>query len=104
MAPEIYLGCVPIVRARDGRLAFGGAGEPVEWAVHMRRFDQAALLSRIAERGPLPSDLARDLAEAVLASHRTAPQGTPETPESGAIPAYSPLESRSQAEAVPPTT
>src|SRR5262245_22737885 len=43
LAPEIYLGCVPIARRPDGHLEFGGRGAPVEWAVHMRRFDQAAL-------------------------------------------------------------
>jgi len=72
-APEIYLGCVPITRAHDGGLAFGGDGEPLEWAVRMRRFDQSALLSRIAEVGTLPPDLAKGLADAVYASHRAAP-------------------------------
>jgi len=48
LAPEIYLGCVPIVRKPDGRLAFGAGGEVVEWAVRMRRFDQTALLSHAA--------------------------------------------------------
>jgi uncharacterized protein len=73
MAPDIYLECVPITRTRDGGLAFGGDGKPVEWAVRMRRFDQSALLSRIAGAGPLPASLANDLADAVYASHRTAP-------------------------------
>jgi uncharacterized protein len=68
-APELYLACVPITRTRDGRLGLDGAGEPLEWAVRMRRFDQTALLSRIAREGPLPLDLARDLADAVHASH-----------------------------------
>ena len=76
MAPEIYLGCVPIVRTGEGRLAFGGDGEPVEWAVRMRRFDQSALLSRIAAAGALPPGLAKDLADAVHASHRAAPAAT----------------------------
>jgi hypothetical protein len=71
-APEIYLGCVPITRTGDGGLAFGGDGEPVEWAVRMRRFDQSALLSRVASAGTLPGQ-ARDLADAVYASHRAAP-------------------------------
>jgi len=72
-APEIYLGCLPITLSRDGGLAFGGGGEPVEWAVRMRRFDQSALLSRIAGAGTLPPSLTRDLADAVYASHRAAP-------------------------------
>src|ERR1044072_8851071 len=39
-APGIYRRAVPITRAADGRLAIGGDGEPVEWAVEMRRFDE----------------------------------------------------------------
>ena len=46
--PALYLGCVPITRSAAGTLAFSGAGEIVEWAVHMRRFDQSALLSNLA--------------------------------------------------------
>src|SRR5438445_4358248 len=38
-APEIYRRVVAITRAPDGRLALEGAGEPIEWAVEMRRFD-----------------------------------------------------------------
>ena len=71
-APEIYLGCTPITRARDGRLVLGGDGEIVEWAVHMRRFDQAALLSHVAKAGPIPPALATDLADVVYESHRAA--------------------------------
>ncbi len=37
-APSLYLAALPITR--DGeRLQIGGKGEIVEWAVHMRRFD-----------------------------------------------------------------
>ncbi|HEY7547932.1 MAG TPA: AAA family ATPase [Hyphomicrobiaceae bacterium] len=76
-APEIYLGCTPITRTRDGRLEFAGNGEIVEWAVHMRRFDQAALLSRVAKRGPIPPALAQELADVVYESHRAAQPGAP---------------------------
>jgi aminoglycoside phosphotransferase family enzyme/predicted kinase len=71
-APDLYIGCVPIARRPDGSLALGGAGEIVEWAVHMRRFDQNDLLSVRAERGPLERDLSMQLAQAVLASHSKA--------------------------------
>jgi hypothetical protein len=50
-APEIYLGCTPVTRRSDGRLELGGDGEIVEWVVHMRRFEQAALLSLVAKAG-----------------------------------------------------
>jgi hypothetical protein len=72
LAPDLYLGCVPITRVSDGGLQLGGVGEVVEWAVRMRRFDQAALLSRIADAGPMPADLARDTADVVYGSHRSA--------------------------------
>jgi len=72
LAPEIYLGLTAITRSRDGRLHFGGTGEIVEWAVHMRRFDQAALLSHIADAGPILSDLAVALADVVFESHDAA--------------------------------
>ena len=73
LAPEIYLGLTAITLSRDGRLQLGGTGEIVEWAVHMRRFDQAALLSQIADAGPIRSDLAVALADVVFESHRAAP-------------------------------
>ena len=76
LAPDIYLGCVPISLTAEGRLAFNGPGEPVEWAVHMRRFDQDALLSRLAETGTIPLDLATGIADVILDSHRGAPPAT----------------------------
>lgn len=73
LAPDLYLGCVPITRSGGGRLAFGGDGDIVEWAVHMRRFDQASLLSGIAAAGGIDADLAKAVADAVYDSHRDAP-------------------------------
>src|SRR5262245_60464155 len=75
-APELYLGRVPIARAPDGRLKLGGSGEIVEWTVRMRRFDQAALLSQVAKAGPIPPDLAGDVADVVWRSHWAAPPRT----------------------------
>ncbi len=72
LAPEIYLGCVPITRRSDGRLAFGGPGEIVEWAVHMRRFDQSSVLGNIADAKGIAPDLAKSLADAVFESHEVA--------------------------------
>jgi len=68
-APQLYLGCVPITRENDGRLALGGRGEPVEWAVRMRRFPQSDLLGTIADRHGISSDIARSLADVVFDSH-----------------------------------
>lgn len=72
-APHIYLGMVPIVRMPDGSLQLGPGGEPVEWAVHMRRFPQEAVLSHREEEGPLSEDLAKALADMVARYHQDSP-------------------------------
>jgi uncharacterized protein len=69
-APEIYLDVVPVTYEATGLLAIGGHGEPVEWAVRMRRFPQSDLLSTIADRGPLDASICHQLADAVAAYHR----------------------------------
>lgn len=71
-APTIYIGAVPITRTEDG-LHIGGAGEPVEWLVHMRRFDERETLDHVAERGLLAPPLLAKLVPAILASHARAP-------------------------------
>jgi uncharacterized protein len=71
-APDIYLGLVAITRQDDGKLAIGGTGTPVEWAVHMRRFEQDQLLSCIVEAGGLTSELSTVLADAIVKSHHDA--------------------------------
>src|SRR5947208_3331509 len=67
-APEIYLRLVAITR-QNGRLALDGPGEPVEWAVEMRRFDENATLDRLADAGRIDAALADALGRAVAAAH-----------------------------------
>ncbi|HSL80651.1 MAG TPA: DNA-binding protein, partial [Pseudolabrys sp.] len=69
-APAIYRGVVPITRDSAGRLAIGGKGEPVEWAVEMRRFDESQTLDRLAESGRIDEALADRLGRTVAAAHR----------------------------------
>lgn len=71
-APDIYIRAVPITRGSDG-LQLDGDGKPVEWCVHMRRFDECRTLDRIAESEDLSDDLLRRTAAAVVASHARAP-------------------------------
>jgi len=80
-APDIYLGVVPIVRDPQSRLHIGGMGVIVEWAVHLRRFDETHTLDILADRGDLSPELIPDLAAVVLKSHRRAPirDGAPAT-------------------------
>ncbi|HLH96975.1 MAG TPA: AAA family ATPase [Xanthobacteraceae bacterium] len=73
-APEIYRRAVAITREADGRLVIGGAGEPVEWAVEMHRFDETQTLDHLAQQGRIDADMADRLGRMVAAAHaRAAP-------------------------------
>lgn len=70
-APRLYLDVVPIVRCGDG-VKVGGEGEPVEFAVRMRQFDQGMRLDHLIEQGRLaPGDML-ELAEEVARRHTAA--------------------------------
>jgi aminoglycoside phosphotransferase family enzyme/predicted kinase len=71
-APDLYLGTVPITSDHAG-LQIGGTGNVVEWAVHMRRFDEEATLDRLAENRHLGSEIIDELAAVVSTAHRNAP-------------------------------
>ena len=70
-APEIYRGVKAITREGDGRLAIGGSGSAVEWAVEMRRFDEKRTLDHLT--GEIDDALAEALGRAVAAAHAKAP-------------------------------
>ena len=73
-APEIYRGVVPITREAGGELAIGGAGQPVEWALEMERFDENRTLDRLP--GGVDEALADALGRAVAAAHARASRST----------------------------
>lgn len=68
-APKIYQEVVAITRSPDGKLAVGGAGEPVEWALRMWRFPADAELAVIADTKGIDDGLADDLGTAVFTFH-----------------------------------
>jgi aminoglycoside phosphotransferase family enzyme/predicted kinase len=70
-APEIYRGVVAITREASGKLAIGGSGQPVDWAVDMRRFDEKRTLDHIVNE--IDEALADALGRAVAAAHAKAP-------------------------------
>lgn len=72
-APQLYRRVVAITRERDGSLALDGAGDPVEWAVEMARFDESATLDQVAARGGIDLALAETLGRTVAAAHARAP-------------------------------
>jgi len=72
-ADGLYVGVVPICQV-DGRFQVEGNGEPVEYAVKMRRFPQEALLSRRLEAGEYSTGEVRQLADEVARFHLAAEQ------------------------------
>lgn len=72
-APQIYRRVVPITQSGDGSLEIDGRGTPVEFAIEMARFDERQTFDHLAEAGPLYPALISAVAEAIAASHCSAP-------------------------------
>jgi aminoglycoside phosphotransferase family enzyme/predicted kinase len=71
-APAIYRGVVAVTQKANGALALNGRGVPVDWCVDMTRFDQDALLDRLAGRGALTLGMTESLAAEVARFHLAA--------------------------------
>ena len=71
-AAGIYRGVLPVTREADGSLALAGSGAPIDWVVEMNRFDQAALMDRMAAGGQLHLDLMPPLGKAIARFHQKA--------------------------------
>jgi aminoglycoside phosphotransferase family enzyme/predicted kinase len=72
LAPDVYLGVVPIIRV-DGGLRVEGEGEPVEWAVKMRRLPEGATLHERLRRDEVSPELVEALARKIADFHRRSP-------------------------------
>ena len=72
--PELYFGVVPVTRA-GGKLRIGGSGDPVEWMVHLKRFDETKTLDLVADRGEITPQMIARIANLILESHRVAVVG-----------------------------
>ena len=75
-APDIYLDVVGIFNTPQDP-QFGGPGTPIEYAVKMRRFDEAGRLDRVCARGELTSAHLSDLAGTLVAFHESAAMAPP---------------------------
>lgn len=74
LAPEVYLGVVPVTR-NDKGVRVEGDGEVVEWAVKMRRLpDEATLQSRLP-RGEVGVQVVQALARKIASFHAQAESG-----------------------------
>lgn len=72
-APELYLGVRRLTRRPDGRLEFDGRGDLIDAVVEMRRFDQSALLDKMAVADELTPQLMTDVAHTIIRFHRDGP-------------------------------
>src|SRR5689334_12005699 len=72
LAPGVYLGVVPITRDPAGVHGIGGEGEPVEWAVHMRRLQDGDAADVRLREGRLDTGDLQRLAEHVARFHEHA--------------------------------
>ncbi|HHN67409.1 MAG TPA: hypothetical protein ENK15_05155, partial [Thermopetrobacter sp.] len=71
-SPQLYPGLATVTRDADGSLALDGDGAVVEWLVKMRRFDDEAILARVAETRGIDDGLAGALARMMARAHRRA--------------------------------
>ena len=71
LAPDVYLGVVPLVRSAQG-LAIGGTGQVVDWLVVMNRLDESQMLDHLIEQGRLHRWQLDRLAAALVQFYRRA--------------------------------
>lgn len=76
LAPSLYLGVVPITGTPEAPV-LNGPGQPLEYAVQMRRFPQEALFSRQLEAGTLASADMDSLAALLADFHEQAERADP---------------------------
>jgi aminoglycoside phosphotransferase family enzyme len=70
----VYLEVAPVVR-RDGGFALGGAGEPVDFAVVMRRLPAERMMDRLVERDAVTPAMLERLASHLAAFYANAATG-----------------------------
>jgi len=78
-APEIYVDVVPITRA-SGRLHFDGKGQPIEYAVRMREFQESQELLSQLEHDEVSAEDMRLFAERLAQAHQQTAVAKPDSP------------------------
>lgn len=75
LAPGVYIGVVGITGAEGGRHLVGGEGEPIEYAVKMKRLSEEDCLERLLAEGRADNALMGRIARALAAFHAAAETG-----------------------------
>lgn len=73
LAPQTYLGILPIVRGPEGRLHVGGSGQTVEHCVQMRRLPLDQCLDKKLMRGEVRTRDVERLLDVTLPFYRSSP-------------------------------
>jgi uncharacterized protein len=71
LAPDAYLGVVPVIHAPSGAYQFEGAGRVVDWAVEMRRLPTELTLDALHRRGKLRPEHIDRLAATLVGFYRS---------------------------------
>ncbi len=79
LAPELYLGVIPVTGTPEAPRP-GGPGKAIEYLVQMRRFDEAQLLSRVLARGELNDARMAQLAQVIADFQARAERAEPGSP------------------------
>jgi len=87
LCPEIYLGVVPVVE-EDGAAYFEREGEPVEWAVKMKRLPEEGMMPRLIREGRLKREHIDLIVEKLVPFYQEAETG-PEVNKYGSLEAIS---------------
>ncbi len=75
-APDLYLEVVPITGTPETP-HWGGSGEVIDYAVKMRRFDEAQRLDHVCERAELTPEHLSDMAQGLVRFHDAAAVAPP---------------------------
>jgi len=78
LAPDIYLDVLALHASPQGP-QWGGTGEVLDYAVRMRRFDEAGRLDHVCARGELRAVHLSDLADTLVRLHQAADRASPDT-------------------------
>lgn len=73
LAPNVYLGVVPLCRDCTGRLSLGGDGEPIDYLVHMLRLPREQMLDEQIRRHRVNLEAVREAATNLIRFYASAP-------------------------------
>jgi aminoglycoside phosphotransferase family enzyme/predicted kinase len=73
LAPDVYLGVLPITRTPRGAVQLNGWGEPIDWVVKMRRLPDSRSLESLIVRGQLTMSQVDQLGRRLIDFYQSLP-------------------------------